>query len=368
MLELFSRPPVRLISEDLESAIGRRPPYHWYRQPAPLPISAAVASSLLQKAIRRGRLDFALQAASRLLSLEPSRLWRELVGVAAADVGLGDLNGLGLAAAALSGRKRRNQAGGDWPTACLIVSALTAAPKCRAADDMRRVLATSDFAEGRAAMKSLALADLMRIVLSGEPAMERALALRAALTDDGRICDRQARRRVGQSLFSALRQAGSPTSLVEVARQCFLRTGSIAAPLLLILSQEANQPAEIAADEKPVEAMIGPVPAWAYDSETREGREALALFLRSDARAAYWIRKRVPARRRLFRLGECLFRVEGSLVANRLRWPLGDWLRAEADEAVMEGAGEGDLPRLLQDDIARLNQFRALAAGSAGKA
>ena len=44
----------------------------------PLNISPWLAMSLMQKAIRRGREDLALRAASTLLGLSPDRFWRRI--------------------------------------------------------------------------------------------------------------------------------------------------------------------------------------------------------------------------------------------------------------------------------------------------
>jgi hypothetical protein len=58
--------------------------------PASLDISPYLGASLLQKAIRRGRTETALQAAATLLEQSPERLWRRLACIAFEDVGLGD--------------------------------------------------------------------------------------------------------------------------------------------------------------------------------------------------------------------------------------------------------------------------------------
>lgn len=60
--------------------------------PYPLTMSPYVGASLLQKAIRRGRIELALQAAATLLEQSPERLWRRLACIAFEDVGLGDLD------------------------------------------------------------------------------------------------------------------------------------------------------------------------------------------------------------------------------------------------------------------------------------
>jgi replication-associated recombination protein RarA len=48
--------------------------------------------SLMQKAIRRGRKDLALQAAATLLDGSPERLWRRLGCTAFKDIGIGNLD------------------------------------------------------------------------------------------------------------------------------------------------------------------------------------------------------------------------------------------------------------------------------------
>jgi hypothetical protein len=56
----------------------------------PLPISPWLAMSLMQKAIRRGRPEFALRAAAKLLQDSPARLWRRLCITAYEDIGVAD--------------------------------------------------------------------------------------------------------------------------------------------------------------------------------------------------------------------------------------------------------------------------------------
>ena len=58
----------------------------------PLDISPYVAMSLLQKAIRRDRVDLALGSSARLLDISPERLWRRLAVTAFEDLGVADLD------------------------------------------------------------------------------------------------------------------------------------------------------------------------------------------------------------------------------------------------------------------------------------
>ena len=57
--------------------------------PSPLTISTGLAKSLLQKSVRRGRIELAVQAAATLLVGDPAALWRRLAYTAAEDTAWG---------------------------------------------------------------------------------------------------------------------------------------------------------------------------------------------------------------------------------------------------------------------------------------
>src|SRR5664280_237879 len=74
-----------------------------YREPkpAPLNISPWVAMSCLQKAIRRGEIEFAQRAAATLLLIAPDRLWRRCGAAAFEEIGVADLETVSLVTACL---------------------------------------------------------------------------------------------------------------------------------------------------------------------------------------------------------------------------------------------------------------------------
>src|SRR4051794_17772367 len=88
--------------------------------PVTLIASPWVAMSCLQKAIRRGRRELALKAAATLLQQSPGRLWRRLACIAFEDVGLGDLELVALATAAMAGKRTRAPLGGEWAVASFL--------------------------------------------------------------------------------------------------------------------------------------------------------------------------------------------------------------------------------------------------------
>ena len=66
--------------------------------------------SAMQKAIRRGREDLALSAAATLLRDAPDKLWRRIGCIAYEDVGVASLEAVGLATAALAGKRASRRA------------------------------------------------------------------------------------------------------------------------------------------------------------------------------------------------------------------------------------------------------------------
>ena len=60
----------------------------------PLPIDPWLASSLLQKAIRRGEADVAARAALTLFRLRRAAIWRRFMVIAFEDVGAASIDAL----------------------------------------------------------------------------------------------------------------------------------------------------------------------------------------------------------------------------------------------------------------------------------
>ena len=353
----------QLMLNDLRSVIASRTSYQIYRRPEPLPISRWVAASLLQKAIRRGRLDLALRAASTLLAVDEKRLWRRLALIGAEDVGLGDIVAVGLATAAFVSKGRRAEFGDDWVIACCLVSRLAAANKCRATDDLALICEVHPACvDLRLELQEKPTEALIDIILSSTmPFLDRAVALSCALGGPSRSKQRTARRHRAEDVFAAFAESGWSGSLTALARRSYFTTGELLGPYLLLLSREFTLPGIIRADSLPVEAAVGPVPGWAYDQFSHEGRQALLRFLQSGAPSALWLKANLLAKWRLPVLGHLLFRIEGGRVNLRLRWPLAEKLRRDAD-LFCSGHGcpdSGEVLRLLWGDLPVLNQIRA---------
>ena len=187
----------------------------------------------------------------------------------------------------------------------------------------------------RAELPHLTTRDLIAVATGPGSVHERALALWYALGTDGRRSKLASQRGEPRLVFDHLCEAGWPHSIVEVAREGFRRTNEMLCPLVALPSCEWQGATRVENNELPPEVMIGDFPSWALDVYSREGRAAFARFLDTEARAARWVRDNVRPARRVAFLGHIVFRVEGGLVARRMRWGLADELRRQTGRGVL---------------------------------
>jgi hypothetical protein len=344
-----------------EEIFGYREP-----KPSPLRISPWLAMSLLQKAIRRGESELAQQAAATLMLIAPDRLWRRCGAAAYEEIGVADLQTVSLVTAALAGKRYRATIGGEWKAASFIVDRMAKAPKCRAADDL---LLTADshplYRKARADLATKTTAELIRIATGDAALPVRALAAWYAVgTHPRQTKGLSARPGEPAALFDGLCEAGLPHTAVEIAREGFRKIGEPLCPFVALLCPLARcEASTLHDDDMPPAIMVGEVPGWAYDVYTREGRQALQAFLQRDCETARWVKGHVPAGQRVNFIGTVAFRVEGGLVRQRARWPIGDELRRLVD-IECHGPSCSDATEILQlmrNDIGLLNAERSRA-------
>ncbi|MDX8477006.1 hypothetical protein RFN28_00785 [Mesorhizobium sp. VK24D] len=299
----------------------------------PLPISPWVAMSAMQKGIRRGDVELALSAAMTLLRSDPAKLWRRLAGIVVEDVGLANLDCVALVLAGTLGKTFRQSFGGEWPVASLLVKQACLSKKCRAADDL--LIALSHHHELNDLRGALAREDLSEHLsrVAGRGALLGAslAALHASgVRWEGHVTSKAAD---AKAVFAAMREAGVQHAIVSLAERGFRRTRE-ALPVLLPLLTLALPSGELSiSDDKFPPVVIGRngLPTYFLDGFSWEGKAALARFLKRDTITGRWFRKHVRAEARLAVLHGGVFRVEGGLVRQRVRWPAATTLRKLAD-------------------------------------
>lgn len=299
----------------------------------PLHVSAWVAMSALQKAIRRADVVLAVRAAATLLQSDPARLWRRLAGIVFEDIGLGSVETIQLVMTATSGKKVREAVGGEWHVASLVISRMCAAPKCRASDDLFIALSHNpELAELRADLAAANLFEHLRRVESRGALLGAAIAALHASGArwTGQVAGEKAD---AKALFGAMASSGIDHAALALAELGWRRTRE-ALPILLPLLTLAMPTGELSAvDDEFPPVVIGHsgIPTYCLDAFSWEGKAALSRFLKRDTETGRWLGKNVSASRRLSVLAGGLFRVEGGLVRQRVEWPCASTLRWLAD-------------------------------------
>jgi hypothetical protein len=337
-------------------------------RPTPVRISPWQAMSLLQKAIRRGRQELALQAASTLLDIAPDRFWRRAGVIAFEDIGVAGLTTAGVVTVALEGKRFRQRLGGEWAVAAALTARMVASPKNRAADDLFCVLESwPGLGDNRQRLDRLPIPRLRLITLTTDHLPLRALALRMIFADRRLDPPRRGSPDIG---FDVLDELGVAPTTLAIALEGYHRTGEMLAPLVALLTLENGLRDEMRDDPLPPEVMIGPMPGWALDMFTREGRAALAKILQTDAGISKWAHDTLPAAGRVEMLAQALFRVESGLCTRRRDGPTGEWLRDLMERECMGLPPDQaeTLLGLIRDAIPRLNAARRQVLGDQGHA
>ena len=135
---------------------------------SPLPLDPWTASSLLQKAIRRGDTDLAQWAAATLHRQRGASIWRRMVLVTYEDLGIGDIALVERVTTISTDRNARASLGSDTEIIAQLVAELAAAPKDRSADYLIcTAIRNADLDEERAALAGLPLQEMIKIAATG---------------------------------------------------------------------------------------------------------------------------------------------------------------------------------------------------------
>ena len=326
----------RLISESLSAQSVTRPTYkHIVKDPW-------LATSALQKAIRRGLTADAMQAVSFLLDTQPDKLWRRLVVISMEDIGITDLDHVSQTLWVSGKRAWRREHCGEWAIASSIVSRLCGSVKCRDACDLL-VIADwhPDFGEQRVNFAQISDHDLADVVTSHrEPLPARALAA-WYLAGTGNYPAGNLRERAGKFaiLLEIYEHLGVPPEVLQAASWGSTRTReahAVTLPLIW-LSHSSSNWSEVRREEMSEPSMVGGWLSAAFDMHTRPGKRAIAYFIKSCTPVRELLLRYVPESE-VFDLASILiFRVEGAQVDRRLVY--------DGSENLLRLASEGQIAR-----------------------
>jgi hypothetical protein len=306
----------------------------------PLQCDRWIASSFLQKSIRRCEVKLAYRAAARLHELDRVGLWRRLIGIAFEDVGAGDIETLvDTVAAATSAEWRRNL--GDACVLDFIVCRLSEAPKDRSADYLMWAASEHESLGHACDLFGRApISERLRIVADTSlPLTTRAVA---AWFSSG--IDYPYQRRVGpgdlQRLADVYRALGVADELAAATVIAARRTRepyTILVPLTWLEVQRGGR-ANVRNEALPRSVIVAGVPLYAFDEHTRLGKRAINRLVQENASIRACLERFVPKRRWTAAAQHAAFYAEGSLVSRRLDWAQSNSLEALGIESELSTA------------------------------
>jgi hypothetical protein len=298
-------------------------------RPPCLATDSFIARSLLQKAIRRGLPEIALQAASTLLVLDARVLWRRLLVTTLEDLGIGQADLLTRLLAAKRESKWRSSVGGDWAVVAELVAQACEGPRCQSANDLSNiVLNAPELASFKASLFEAGSEDLADILC----APTSSLTHRAAVTMHAMEPLRADIRPDPGFVFAALNFLGP---IIGIYQEAFRQTGLSLAPLSLCLLTQSQSTVPVDGGLQPLAnwgedfapvCWNGHIPTFALDQYTRAGLAAIRRYCRTStgwkAFAGFW---GIPWADQTKAVGELLFRLDGARLTNRRDWHLGRW-------------------------------------------
>jgi MgsA AAA+ ATPase C terminal len=311
---------------------------------AALPRDRWILTSLLQKAIRRGRVDYAVAAADTLVALEPDYVASRLPVIAYEDIGVADLPSLlwtKQVAATISAQtevERRK-------VATAVAGRLADSPKSRTACDIMCLTDCSTEAKHYAdELSRRGLAEWIdTATASTQPLIRRAVAWRfiLGLSAGGKRPNISA----GSGRKSALATVAEATQLpTELIAAIHAGTGTHNLHTALVLAYELVYSTPNAAIKRrnmlPVAGRVaGGVMLCALDMYTRAGRTAYRRVLASAPRLMAMLHRYAPRGDPVECVGMLMFHAEGSVLSGRVESPASLAVPVEVEFAEAMSAG-----------------------------
>jgi hypothetical protein len=324
------------VLEELEPQLrGFAPPTN----PYPCLPDKWVATSLLQKAVRRGHVYEALRAASYLLSVEPTRFWRRIATIAWEDVAFGNLD-LCYQVTVVSGSKRwRGRVGGEWRVASYLVTSLCNSLKDRSTDDLATALThSSTYADERDSLLVEPRVNLAQISAQNRrlstPVASQALSAWYQAGTEKWGFEGPPERQGDISWFYENHEFDPDQAVFMVASRLGVTRTRTVLPVLAI-PLHSRWTLEAPTSDFTVDQLdhhtVATVPSYAFDGFTRAGRRYLKSIARRHSGLSKTLNHAEVGALALQLLRKLHFRTTASLVDKRLDWHLGQQFRDEAD-------------------------------------
>lgn len=330
------------------------------------PLDPWTASSLLQKAIRRSEVDYAVHAARTLHRQRGTGIWRRCLLIACEDVGIGDLDLVRHATLMTLGRDMRRPFGDDDEVLTDLVRLLADAPKDRSPDYLIcTAIQHPRYEQERERVAQLSTDQQIVVAVDrDQPIITRAIAMWHASGVNG-----GGPKIVGTGhlprLLDAFDQRGFPdplASIIETAARKCREPIVVMIPLLWKLVQESGKTTTVDDNPVPPAPACHGVPVWALDKHTRLGKRAMRQFIREVPAVDAVLSRYVPDFRAQVTIEMAAFYLDAVPIARRLQWSRSEELEAIGLETDMMKIGcprEGIQP-ILDVVRAHLDQLDAI--------
>jgi hypothetical protein len=328
--------------------------------------------SQLQKAIRRGRTDFACSAMQRLLVVDPAYFWRRLRVIAAEDIGLANPS-LVAQVIAIAGKRALQRRWNEVHVASYLVTQLCASMKNRTLCDFTCLV---DFSATTRRIREELLGQSADAWV--DTALDRSLSWRQRaaavnLLGGAKEITFGQYRAISRFHGDELQLIATATGLSDVERYILSRsrdTEDLAAmlPLAHEILQRANGNDRVREALHPLaECPIDGVMAAAYCRHTRLGQQAFAYLIGRDRRFATTLREAGTTAPKKT-LGLLVFQCESGLLDDALDPLAARQLRAmvEYEELASTGITDATWHDTLRSELkqrwAALNEARRTVA------
>jgi hypothetical protein len=317
------------------------------------------ASSLLQKAIRRGEAGLAESAMVRLYRLRSLDVAARLLAIAFEDVGIGSVKALVKTVAVCA------DASASEGALCGIARLLAKAPKDRSASHLAAAAKSHPiFEDARRIVGESSYSECLDLIAEDDASLPvRAIA---ALRCSGLNWNGGRGERSDPIDWTlAFGRLGVPAELLLATRTAFIRAHKPAilmAPLLWLDVNRGFRPS-VTECQMPEAAAVDGVPLYIFDGHTAIGRRAIQRFTRESQPVRDALRSVLSSCTRDVAF-TAVFYADGAPVARRLKWEGAAALEALGVEAEMlrvETPLVGVAPVLaaFRDNLGHLNMIRA---------
>ena len=324
-----------------------------------------IASSALQKAVRRGDVALAERAAFALHREDRSATWRRLIAIAFEDVGAANLDVV-LETVAVATLPKWRAVIGEEVVLCSIVSRLATAPKDRSADYLMWIAAEHpDLRETREICDHSSITECLSRVLD----RSRSLPDRAVAAWFCSGINHPYQHRVGTGDLGGLADAycrlGAPPDLVEATVLAARRTWQPYAVLVPLVWCEVQRSGVTKVEDAivPPSGLAVSIPLYALDEHTRLGKRAINTLAQQSLSIRTCLQQYVPRRRWIAAAQHAAFYAEGSAVSRRLHWSQSrslERLGIEAELSTAEVRPDGVEPLIgaIRNSLDELNAIR----------